>query len=233
MDPKQTGKIISTKRKEMGLTQVQLAQMLNVSNRAVSKWENGDGFPDISLLPEISKTLSVTIDELLTGEKSEPTVIENNKDSKKKNLNEFKICFTVSFCLAATSALLGGITEIYCIWAFSILFYTHWEIMFAAASLFFSIASAMIFIIGILRLRLAYSDSEIYLKFKKSTIVLSAILTVFPLTFLTRIVDCSPLFDFTLIIMPVILLMIIIVFYKATKKIERICNEKSKDEKKN
>ncbi len=231
MDPRQTGKIISTKRKEMGLTQVQLAQMLNVSNRAVSKWENGDGFPDISLLPEISKTLSVTIDELLTGERSELVITEKNKNCKKQVLNDFKICFTISFCLAATSALLGGITEIYCLWAFPILFYTHWEIMFAAASLFLSIASAMIFIIGIQRLRLEYSDSEIYSKFKKSTIALSALLTVFPFTFIARIINCSPLFDFTLIIMPIILLIIVIIFFKATKKIERICNEKRKDEK--
>ena len=64
MDAKLTGKIISSARKEKGLTQIQLAEMLNVSNRAVSKWENGDGFPDITLLPEISKSLELTIDEL-------------------------------------------------------------------------------------------------------------------------------------------------------------------------
>lgn len=227
MDPKQTGKIISTKRKEMGLTQIQLAEMLNVSNRAVSKWENGDGFPDISLLPELSKTLSVTIDELLTGEKPEPVFIENNKTSKKKVLNDFKICFTISFCLAVTSALLGGITELYSAWAFQfILFYTHWEIMFAAASLFCTIASAMLFIIGILRLRLEYSDSEIYSKFKKGTIALWAILTVFPFTFIARIINSTPLSGFIYIIMPVILLIIVIVFWKSVKKMERICNEK-------
>lgn len=232
MDAKATGKMISTKRKEKGLTQLQLAEILNVSNRTVSKWENGDGFPDITLLPEISKELDITIDELLTGVKPEPVIIENNQNLKKKVLNDFKICYTASFCLAVTSAILGGITEIYSAWAFSsTLFYTHWEIMFAAASLFFSIASAMLFTIGILRLRLAYSESEIFAKLRKSTIALSSLLTVFPFTFIARIINCSPLSDFLLIIMPIIFLLIVIIFFKVTKKIERICNEKDKDKK--
>lgn len=52
-------------RKNKGYTQQQLATMLNVTNKAISKWENGRGFPDITLLPKLSKILDVTIDELL------------------------------------------------------------------------------------------------------------------------------------------------------------------------
>lgn len=85
MDAKATGKIINSKRKEKGLTQIQLAELLNVSNRTVSKWENGDGFPDITLLPDIADTLGITIDELLTGKKPEPVVkvIETEKPADK------------------------------------------------------------------------------------------------------------------------------------------------------
>lgn len=68
MDAKEIGRTISTHRKALGLTQMQLAAQLQVSNRTVSKWENGDGFPDISLLPGLAAALDITIDELLTGE---------------------------------------------------------------------------------------------------------------------------------------------------------------------
>ena len=66
MDAKEIGRTISTHRKALGLTQMQLAAQLQVSNRTVSKWENGDGFPDISLLPGLAAALDITIDELLT-----------------------------------------------------------------------------------------------------------------------------------------------------------------------
>ena len=68
MDSKKTGSLIAALRKEKNCTQTQLAEMLNVSNRTVSKWENGDGFPDITTLPAIAKVLGVTVDELLAGE---------------------------------------------------------------------------------------------------------------------------------------------------------------------
>lgn len=62
------------KRKEKGMTQTALADKLNISNRTVSKWEHGDGFPDITILPKLAQALSVSTDELLKGEKSDNTV---------------------------------------------------------------------------------------------------------------------------------------------------------------
>ena len=56
-------------RKSRGLTQEELAEALFVSRTAISKWESGRGYPSIDSLKEISKYFSVTIDELLTGEK--------------------------------------------------------------------------------------------------------------------------------------------------------------------
>lgn len=70
MDAKETGRFICLLRKEKGLTQSALAEMLNVSNRTVSKWETGEGYPDITLLPDIAKVLGVTTDEILSGKKS-------------------------------------------------------------------------------------------------------------------------------------------------------------------
>ena len=62
------GKTISKLRKKLGLTQLELANKLNVSDKTVSKWENGGGFPEISLLPAISEVFGISIDYLLKGD---------------------------------------------------------------------------------------------------------------------------------------------------------------------
>ena len=57
---------LKTFRKQKGLTQQQLADLLNVSNKSVSRWESAGGYPDIEVLPALAKALSVTVDELLS-----------------------------------------------------------------------------------------------------------------------------------------------------------------------
>lgn len=196
MDAKLTGKLISEKRKEKGLNQIQLGELLNVSNRTVSKWEKGDGYPDITLLPEISECLGITIDELLTGvAPAIPQAQENENnhktDSKKKIAHEFKLLFIFALFMSIFSALLGGVTELYCIWAFPILFYTHWEIMFAAVSLFAVVVGILLFVVGIHRLHLEYSRAEIISQAKNKGLVLFLVSTVFPLCFTARILDIA------------------------------------------
>lgn len=68
MDPEKIGGLISSLRRAAGLTQRQLAEGLSVSDKAVSKWERGQGCPDISLLPALSAQLGVNIDQILKGE---------------------------------------------------------------------------------------------------------------------------------------------------------------------
>ena len=70
MDNVQTGKLIAALRKKQGLTQQQLADKLNLSNKTVSKWESGKGSPDISNLSVLAEALGVSADELLKGETS-------------------------------------------------------------------------------------------------------------------------------------------------------------------
>lgn len=65
MDNLKTGEVIMKRRKELGLTQNQLAQSLNISFQAVSKWENGTAHPDIAILPKLAQELHTTIDALL------------------------------------------------------------------------------------------------------------------------------------------------------------------------
>lgn len=72
-----TGSLIKSIREKKGLTQNQLAQMLIVSEKTISKWETGKGLPDISLIEPLSKALNVSIIELFNGEK----IINTNKGS--------------------------------------------------------------------------------------------------------------------------------------------------------
>ena len=68
MDLLKTGKLIAQLRREKGLTQKCVAEKLGISPKAVSKWETGNGFPDISLISELSKIFGVDISKLLDGE---------------------------------------------------------------------------------------------------------------------------------------------------------------------
>ena len=62
------GSYISKKRREKNLTQEQLAEKLGVSNKTISKWENGKCMPDYSIIEQVCKELSVTLPELIDGE---------------------------------------------------------------------------------------------------------------------------------------------------------------------
>ena len=77
------GKRISEYRKKKDLKQDELAEMLGVSPQAVSKWENDLSCPDISLLPELSRILGISIDEIVQGKKDEPAVTLLPEDQRK------------------------------------------------------------------------------------------------------------------------------------------------------
>lgn len=73
------GKTIASLRKSMGWTQVELAEKLSVSDKAVSKWESEAGFPEISQLPAMASLFGVTIDYLMTGKTAEKEIITISK----------------------------------------------------------------------------------------------------------------------------------------------------------
>jgi len=70
MNAKSFGATIAALRRKKGYTQAELAEHLSLSNKTVSKWENGQGYPDITTLPTLAKLFGVTVDELLSEEKS-------------------------------------------------------------------------------------------------------------------------------------------------------------------
>ena len=68
MDQKRIGAFIAQCRREKNLTQMQLAELLDITNQAVSKWENGRGMPDVSLLQPLCDILEISLNELFSGE---------------------------------------------------------------------------------------------------------------------------------------------------------------------
>lgn len=74
MDARSIGSTIARLRKKRGMTQTALAERLNVSDKAVSKWESGQGYPDITLFPLLASVFDVTIDYLMLGEKKGITI---------------------------------------------------------------------------------------------------------------------------------------------------------------
>jgi len=87
MNPYVTGAIIKALREKQNLTQAALAQQLCVSDKTISKWETGKGYPDISLLDPIAKAFGVSVSELLSG-----SAVSNVNVSANMLRSKFYIC---------------------------------------------------------------------------------------------------------------------------------------------
>lgn len=94
MDQEKIGRFIKEKRNEKNITQSELAETLGISDRAISKWENGICLPDAGTMPELCKILNITINDLFSGEvvdmkeydkKSEENLIALKKESEEKD----------------------------------------------------------------------------------------------------------------------------------------------------
>lgn len=85
MERKTIGSFIAVLRKAQGLTQRQLAEKLNVSDKTVSRWERDEGYPDLALIPILAEIFSVSCDELLRGERlpGERSEQDREKDERR------------------------------------------------------------------------------------------------------------------------------------------------------
>jgi len=97
MDCAKVGKLILSLRKEKNMTQKDLADLMNLSDRTVSKWERGLGCPDISLLGELSQVLGVNIEKILDGD-----LTPNDRDGGNMNKVKFYACPTCGNVLFGT-----------------------------------------------------------------------------------------------------------------------------------
>lgn len=118
MDQVKIGKFISDERKAKGYTQKQLSELLGISDKTISKWECGIGFPDVSLIEPLATSLGITIAELFKGEKAENNVdheyesllsdvvkVSANEISKKKKITNWIIAITVAILYLLISVI--------------------------------------------------------------------------------------------------------------------------------
>ncbi len=111
MDQVKIGKFISEKRKEKGLTQSTLAEHLSITDRAISKWENGICMPDAGTIPELCKLLNITINDLFSGEivdmkndkkKLEENLLELAKQKEEKDSQLLALEYVIGFTASIT-----------------------------------------------------------------------------------------------------------------------------------
>lgn len=86
MDQIKIGKFIAQMRKDQGLTQRQLAELLSISDKTISKWECGKGLPEASLMLPLCEALHMTVNDLLTGEKVSPSEYQKNAEENMMGL---------------------------------------------------------------------------------------------------------------------------------------------------
>ncbi len=89
------GNRIAMLRRQRGLKQDELAQMLNVSPQAVSKWENDQSCPDISLLPQLAAILGITVDELLSGKQILAPAVSMVPKEERKEIKDMMLRIVV------------------------------------------------------------------------------------------------------------------------------------------
>lgn len=100
MDAQKTGELIAALRKEKGWSQTELAERLGVTNKAVSRWETGRGYPDVELMPRIAQALGITVAELLEGECiREPPLITHDENTGVGRKRRVLICVIAAVLL--------------------------------------------------------------------------------------------------------------------------------------
>ena len=116
MNQEKIGRFISERRKEKGLTQMQLAEKLNITDRAVSKWETGKAMPDSSIMLSLCDILGISVNELLNGEeismesnnqKNEQLLLDMAKELERKNKTIWTSMWAIM--IVSITALLAGL----------------------------------------------------------------------------------------------------------------------------
>ena len=155
------GQFIAALRKTKGMTQQEVANRLNVSNKAVSRWERDECAPDLSLIPAIAEMFGVTCDELLKGgrildstptERKEPRVEKQIKNLVTKTLSGFKTMIWISLAIAVVGLV--------CMFGISYGFYR--PIIGFAVMLLFEVCAFVITILAVSQTKDVKNDNELF-----------------------------------------------------------------------
>lgn len=125
MERKSMGSFIAALRKANGMTQKQLAEKLNVSDKAVSRWECDESAPDLSLIPVIAEIFNITSDELLKGQRINPEASEKNTSNEKSEkqinrlLKKVKTKFRIKSVISVGIGFVGLIGAMICNFGFN------------------------------------------------------------------------------------------------------------------
>lgn len=127
MDQSKTGKFIAAMRREKSMTQRQLADLIGISDKTVSKWETGKGMPEVSLMLPLCELLEISVNELLSGErltsddyqkKAEENImnlVKEKEESRKKLMLSFIVCF-ITILAGVTLIMTAGMAAM-AVWA--------------------------------------------------------------------------------------------------------------------
>ena len=103
MSNKTMGETISLLRKEKGMTQSELAEKMNVTDKAVSKWERNLSCPDINSIPKLAEILGISVEELLKSQNNNS--LEDNKTEEILNIALIGVGLAMGICVVVTSIL--------------------------------------------------------------------------------------------------------------------------------
>lgn len=161
MEKKTIGAFIAALRKANGLTQKQLAEKLNVSDKAVSRWERDECAPDLSLIPVLAEIFGVTSDEILRGQRKQPEEPDTKYEARQTGkqlanlMNHCSTRYRIQSIISAGFSVLGLIAAMICNTGF-----LRANIGFFAGSVFYLIAAVCQVIFTVLALS-SVSGSEI------------------------------------------------------------------------
>lgn len=119
MDAAKVGAHLASLRRAREMTQQDVAEILHISNKAVSKWESGGGFPEITILPALAELYGVTADEILAGEslnkETEPSWRTTAQERRKYFLDRAEVRFDIGVGAAVLLALIGLLIQFYAV----------------------------------------------------------------------------------------------------------------------
>ena len=162
MEKKSIGKFIAVLRKSKGMTQQDVADRLNVSNKAVSRWERDECAPDLSVIPALAEMFEVTCDELLRGERifAPPLEVSSSKSEKQINnyiskaISKFKSSLFISLAISVVGL----------VFMFGISYGFYRPVIGFAVMILFEISSLVVTALSITKAKDSRDDNELFEK---------------------------------------------------------------------